>query len=136
MKTIRKSLVLSLIITMVQVSSTLAFSLGDPPIKVRARPSALPFSSDYVFELENTSSDALEKVKVYINSAPLAKTGGEMMEIARIGPKATGGFTMSKKTLEKYFIRAPGKAKPAVSVHVEAKGYLGELHLLFQLDYK
>ena len=135
MKALRVSAVLILVLSLLQVPSALAFSLGDPPIKVSARRSYLPFSSDYVFELENTSSEPLEKVKIHINSSPIAK-GGELIDIGRIDAKSNSGFTVSKKTLEKYFMRVPGKDKPAISVHVEAKGFLGDLHLFFILDYK
>ncbi|NDE99072.1 MAG: hypothetical protein EB034_12465 [Verrucomicrobia bacterium] len=135
MKTLRLSTILAIIVTFLQLHSALAFSFGDPPVKVYGRRSYVPFSSDYVFEVENTSSETLEKVKVYINSSPIAK-GGELIDIGSIGPKSKSEFTISKEKLQKHFMRAPGKDRPAVSVHVEAKGFLGDLHLLFLLDYK
>lgn len=135
MKTIRRSAILALIVTLLQIPSALAYSFGEPPIKVSARRSYVPFSSDYVFELENTSSETLEKVKVFINSTPLGK-GGELIDIGQIGAKTKREFTISKEKLQKHFMRAPGKDKPAVLIHVEAKGFFGDLHLLFTLDYK
>lgn len=134
MKALRLSAVLILVIALVQVPSALAFSFGDPPIEVRGRRSYVPFSSDYVFEFENTSSETLEKVKVYINSSPFNKSG-ELIDIGKIGAKTKREFTITKEKLQKHFMRASGKNKPAVSVHVEAKGFFGDLHLFFLLDY-